>query len=663
MTNKLFSRAGLIVLAVTAIVVTTLFNFVFRGVRLDLTQDQLYTLAPGTARLLKQLPEPIQLKFYFSRAQTDDIPQVRNYARRIQELLREYVQASDGRVTLEVIDPIPFSEQEDEAAGYGLQAVPLSGGAKTLYMGLVAVRGSDAQTDNQGKAMEAIAFLSPEKERFLEYDISNLVYSVGQTKKPRLGLISALPVRGGGFDLASQQAAQPWVSISQLEKMYDVQDLGTSVTDIPEDITQLVLVLPELPQETLYAVDQYILRGGNALIFLDPQAESGTGGLWGGSGKSTSYLKPLLDAWGLEMVPDRFVADARHALSVNTASGRAVAHLGLLGYDPENFDQGDAVTGNLKAVNFASAGALRKKDDQAAISFEPLIRSSGQAALLDASQLQGLTDPRSLYRTFQPTGDRYVLAARVSGSLKTAFPQGRPAASGEDSDAASQEKEGGMEKTAATDPAEKPAAGKRDADQKEGSDNKENAAHLAASIKESNIILVSDTDVLSNRLWVQVRQFFGQSLAQPFANNGDMLVAMVDNLAGNKDVISIRSRGQFSRPFTRVNALERSAQARFLKTEEELNNQLELTENKLRQLQDSKKGQDSLVLSKEQTAELEKFQQEKLRIRKQLRQVQLQLNQEIANLGIWLKMLNILSVPVLLTGLALFWRWRRRTVS
>ena len=448
------------------------------------------------------------------------------------------------------------------------------------------------------------------------------------------------------------------MSIAQLEKLYEVEDLGTSVTDIPEDITQLILVLPDVSQPTLYAVDQYILRGGHALIFLDPHADAGTGGILGGSGKTSADLKPLLDAWGLEMVPERFVADAGHALSVDGGSGRAVRHLGLLGYEPGNFDQSDVVTGSLKTVNFATAGALRSKEKKDGISFEPLIRSSAEAALLDASQLAALTDPRSLYTRFEPTGERYVLAARVSGSLTTAFPQGRP--ENEDKKTAPEDGEKSEANKEEGDKSAKAADKSDTASKEKKAEKKQQPAHLAASVKDANLIVVADTDVLSNRLWVQVRQFFGQTLAQPFANNGDMLVNMVDNLAGNKDLISIRSRGQFSRPFTRVNALERSAQARFLRTEEELNNQLAATEQRLNQLQAAKKSQDSLVLSTEQTAELEKFQQEKLKIRKQLRQVQLQLNQEIADLGVFLKMLNILLVPVLLTALALFWRWRRR---
>ncbi|WP_281647630.1 Gldg family protein [Parendozoicomonas sp. Alg238-R29] len=650
MSSKLFSKTGLIILAIVALGLTVLVTSLFRGARVDLTQDNLYTLSQGTENILQSLSEPITLKFYFSKNQTEGMPPIRNYARRVQELLQEYVQLSNGRVELEIIDPEPFSEQEDEAAGYGLQAIPVSRAGQTAYLGLVALgseeKKSEKNNDSEEKPnrkTEVISFLSPDKERFLEHDISNLVYSASRTSKPKLAMISALPVNGGGYNMATRQPNQPWMSVSQLEKLYEVQSLASDVKEIPQDVTLLILILPELTPEARYAVDQYVLRGGHALIFLDPYAEAaGSGGMPGmEANMQFSYLEGLLSAWGVEMVKDRFVADDKYALSVGSGMGRPVRHLGILGYGKDNFNSQDVVTGNLKTVNFASAGALRLKEG-ASVTFEPLLESSTESALLDASQLPMMFDPKVLFKEFKPAGERYTLAARISGHVKTAFPGGMPVPEPSNSE---------------TDDVMAGDAGQEEQQEKVG---KTLPAQIMVSEKSVNIILVSDTDVLSNRLWVQVSQFFGQQIANPFANNGDMFINMADNMAGNADLISIRSQGQFSRPLTRVDELERQAQARFLKTEEELNQQLQATESRLLELQMKKQGKDALVMNEEQAQELEKFKQEKLRIRKELRDVQLQLNQEIDRLGAELKLINILLVPAVLTLFALFWRMRRR---
>lgn len=643
MNSKLFSKTGLVLLAITVLFLTVIANHLLRGARVDLTEDHLYTLSSGTENILKNLAEPVTLKFYFSRSQTNDVPQIRNYARRVQELLQEYVQLSGGKLSLEIVDPEPFSEQEDEAAGYGLQAVPISRAGQTFYMGLVALSDAGENTDKGSAKKEMIRFLSPDKERFLEYDVSNLIYNVTRTAKPKLGLMSTLPVSGGGYDMATRQPQQPWMSISQLEKLYKVENLSLDTVQIPDDISLLVLIQPDLKPEARYAVDQYVLKGGHVLVFLDPYAETVGGGMpgmaagMGGGNSQSAYLDDLLNAWGVEMVKDRFVADDKYALTVGNNMGRPVRHLGILGYGKDNFNTKDIVTSNLKSVNLSSAGGLELKDN-ASVVFEPLLQSSQEAGLLDTSKLTMMFDPKVLFKDFQPTGEQYTIAARVTGKVKTAFPDGRPKPS-ENKDTDSEDKD------------DKPK------------EEKPFPAQLMESQKPANIILFADTDVLSNRLWVQVSQFFGQQIANPFANNGDMVKNMVDNLMGHGDLISIRSRGQFSRPFTRVDELERQAQARFMKTEEELNQQLQATESRLMELQRQKQGKDAFVMSAEQTQEVAKFKQEKLKIRKQLRDVQHQLNQDIERLGTELKLINILLVPALLTVFALFWRARRRWVS
>ncbi|GAA4649359.1 GldG family protein [Kistimonas scapharcae] len=678
MTNKLFSKTGLVALAVLVLLATVVIQMAFRGARVDLTEDHLYTLSQGTRNLMQDLQEPVTLKLFYSRKATEGVPQLRNYANRVEELLREYVQASGGKVTREVIDPEPFSEQEDEAAGYGLQAVPLSMGNKEVYFGLVALSGgaekgenvavaetqTDTPTTDKGR-QEIIGFFHPDKERFLEYDISNLIYSVGQKIRPKVAVISGVPVNGG-YDYMSQRPGQSWMSITQLEQLYDVQYLGNTVKTIPDDVGLLVLILPdEVSDDTLYAIDQYVLKGGHALVFLDPYAEEsaqGGGMMGGGSAPRSAYLETLLDAWGVEMVPERFVADEDHALAVGGRSGHPVRHLGILGLGEDSFAPDDVVTANLKSVNFASAGALKLKDN-APVTMEPLIQSGINSALLASEQLAMLYDPKVLYKDYQPAGEHYVLAARITGEVKTAFPDGRPQPKAETLDEENAPLDVMSESIVEDQPLPVEATVSEEEEEEvvegESVDAIEEKPQIMASQKPVNLIVVADTDVLSNRLWVQVNNFFGQQMATPFANNGDMVVNMVDNLIGNADLISIRSRGQYSRPFTRVDMLEREAQASFMNKEEALTQQLQETENKLLALQAGKQGQEALILSDAQQKELARFQQEKLKIRKELRDVQHQLNQDIENLGTRLKLINIFVVPLLLTIIVIGLRIRQ----
>lgn len=676
MANKLFPKTGLVALAVLVLVVTVVIHFVFRGARIDLTEDSLYTLSQGTRNLMKDLQEPVTLKLFYSRKATEGIPQLRNYANRVEELLREYSQASKGKVTLEVIDPEPFSEQEDAAASYGLQAVPLSIDNKEAYLGLVALS-QEAVTLDKEKAggdpieeeerrEEVISFFHPDKEQFLEYDISNLIYSVSQKTRPMVAVLSGVPVNGG--DYMANRNGETWLSITQLEQLYNVQYLDDAVTEIPSDIALLVLILPDdISEDTLYAIDQYVLKGGHALVFLDPQAESssqGGGGMMGGDGSEprSAYLATLLNAWGVEMVPGRFVADGDHALSVGSPSGRPVRHLGILGLDDDSLNRDDVVTSNLKVVNFSSAGALKLKEN-ASVTMEPLIQSSTNSALMDTAQLATLTDPQMLYKDYRPSGERHVLAARITGEVKTAFPNGRFGANAPDKEA------GGALGITPIPEDDEPlideSVGTEEEEEEEPLDRGQEAkpaielSQLLVSEKPVNLIIVTDTDMLSNQLWVQMSNFFGQKIANPFANNGDLVVNLVANLMGNADLISIRSRGQYSRSFTRVDDLERDAQASFMSKEEELTLKLRETERQLLALQSMKEGPDNLALSVDQKKELMRFQQQKLKIRKELRDVQHQLNQDINDLGANLKVINIFAVPLLLTILVIGLRVRQ----
>ena len=615
---------ALVLLAVVFIGLVIVINYGLRGARADLTQNRLYTLAPGTRNILKNLDEPINLYFYFTRGAADQVPYIKTYANRVRDMLEELTARSNGKIRLQVIDPEPFSEAQDRADEFGLSGVPLGSTGETLYFGLAGTNSTD------GRA--SIDFFQPEKEEFLEYDIAKLIVELSRPKKAVVGLLSTLPM-GSDFNQATGQMREPWTVMSQLEQLFTVKNLTPELTSIDPDVDVLMLVHPKgLSQSALYAIDQFVLRGGRALIFVDPQAEADPAGQQPGNpfgnmgGDKSSNLAPLFAAWGVDYNPRQVVGDLQYALSVSTRTGDPVRHIGFIGFDKEAFNAKDVITAALNNINAATVGSLKLKSGST-LSFEPLLQSSAQAGVLPVERFAFLSDPASLRDGFRPSGERYVIAARLSGKVKTAFPNGNPAANA---------------------PATPPVPV---------------AAGLKESAQPANLVVVADTDLLTDNLWVRNQSFFGQRFATAWANNGDFVFNAIDNLTGNGDLISIRGRASFVRPFERVEGLRRDAEDRFRAKEQELQQQLRDTEQKLTELQSRRSDKSSLILTPDQEKELTRFQDEKVRIRKDLREVRHGLDQDIEHLGTVLKVLNIALVPILIliAGLAAFaWRRSRR---
>lgn len=612
--------AALLLLAVLFLALSVLNNAALRGVRLDLTENRLFTLSEGTRDLLAGIEEPINLYFFYSRDAAQGVQWLQPYARRVREMLQEFAAESDGRIRLTEIEPEPFTEAEDRAAAFGLQAVSLGAGSDPLYFGLA---GTNALDDT-----EVIPFFQPDREALLEYDLAKLVYSLATPERTVVGLLSTLPMTGG-FDPASGRASQPWVVTTQLRQLFDVRNLATDIAWVDDDVDLLVLVHPkDLSDATLYAIDQFVMGGGKLIVFLDPVSDAELPRDIGGASAAlfqdrSSALEPLLGAWGIAADTEQVVLDETNALSVNTTPGEPpVRHLAFLGIGPDGLADGDPVTAELDRVNLATAGHVETKTD-AGIEQVPLLTSSDNAALAPKDQLQFLPDPTALRDEFAPTGERYVLAARFRGALSSAYPDGPP----------------------------------------ETARPPEGTAHRTATDGPANLIVVADTDLLTDRLWVQAQSFFGQRVFQAFAGNGALVVNAVDNMTGSSELIAVRSRGSFSRPFEHVEALRREADAEFLAQEQALERQLNETEQRLADLQSSK-GEDQLtIITPEQQAELERFQAEKLRIRKALRDVRRNLDRSIEDLGTTLKLINIGLVPLLIGVVALlvaFYRSRRR---
>jgi len=608
MNKKLFSNAGLIFLAVAFILFSLLNSLLFSGARIDLTENRLYTLSEGTEEILGKIDEPVNLYFFFSDKASEDLTALRGYARRVEEMLAEYSLKADGKINLKIIDPEPFSEAEDQAAEFGLQSIPVNSAGDELYFGLA---GTNALDD-----LQVIEFFQPDKEEFLEYEVSKLVHSLIVVEKPKVGVLTSIKI-DGDVNMQTFQTTPAWIFYSQLEQLFDVQQVSADAASLPEDLDLLMIIHPkELSEQTMYAIDQFALTGGRLMVFVDPLAEmdrppQASPMMPAPPTAQSSDLKPLFDKWGISLRENMILGDSQTALSVGGASGSApVRHLGILGLEKDNFATEDVVISNLENINVATAGILDVLPDRPELKVQPLLFSSPYAMPLDSYQFQFLANPADLQKGFAPTGEIYNVAVRISGSAGSLFPDGLS-----DSEVDSQ---------------------------------------FVASTESLNVVVVADTDLLADRLWVQVQNFFGQTIASPWANNGDFVVNTVDNLSGSSELINIRSRGRFTRPFDVVQDLRREAEARYLQSATDLQTQLSETERQLSELQQSSSEQNLLSLSPEQEAALLRFQDEKLRIRKQLRDVRHQLDKDIEDLGALLKLLNIVLFPMVLTLLVLF---------
>jgi ABC-type uncharacterized transport system involved in gliding motility auxiliary subunit len=591
----------LIALAVLLFFVFNAFNhLVFKDARLDLTDGQLYTLSEGSLNLVQGIEEPVQLYFFFSEAASRDLTPIRTYADRVESMLEEFALASNGMLLVERIDPAPFSEAEDEAAAFGLQAVPVSATGDALYFGLA---GSDA-LDN----VETIPFFQPDREMFLEYEISQLIDRLARPKREVIGLISTLPV----MNQVNPQTFQPepgWQSILSLEDTVTLESIDLSAEEIPEGLAALVLIHPKsLSDQMKTALVRYLASGGKVIAFLDPLAEMDRAAaspmmpsLPSGQASSLNWLTRAL---GVQMREAEVLGDPQLALSVSSPSGAPTRHLAILGLGNAQLNSESIVTAQLDSLNFASAGFF--DIDSPTVSVETLIESSEFANGIAASQLQFLQNPEDLMQSFSQGSEARPIAVRLSGptTLETGLEGDAP-----------------------------------------------------VEVSNLDLILVSDTDVLSDRLWVQVQNFFGQQVATAFADNGSLLTNLVDYFTGSQDLISVRSRGRFTRPFEVVQSLRREAETQYLASAEQLQLELNETERQLADLESQQESDGVLRLSDEQEAALVRFQDEKLRIRKALRDVRHRLDQDIDQLGGQLKLLNIIVLPILLTLMLAMAAW------
>ena len=624
--------SALLALALAAVLlvgVNMLADRLLSRARIDLTQNRLYTLSEGTRQVLQGLADPVTFRVFYSRRLGAAIPLYGAYAERVRAMLEEYAAVSGGKVRLEFFDPEPFSETEDRAMALGIQGVPVDQSGEQVYFGLAGVNLLDDE--------RTIPFFQPDRERFLEYDLTRMVWELSNPTRPVLGVISSLPLNGDPRAMMMRQpgVGQPFVVMNQIRNFYTVRDVAIDAQVIEPDVQVLLVAHAQnLSDATLYAIDQFVMRGGRLIALTDPHSESQASRPSPGQRPATetsSTLSRLLNAWGVEAPSDKVVLDLRGAWRVRADPRdrvQAVDYLAWYNVPTEGLNRTEVATAELQQVTVASAGEVRRREG-ATVEFTPLVTSSTRSMLVDATAVRTDPSPTRLLSDFRPDDTARVIVARVRGPLNSAF------------EAAPAPPEG----------AERPA---------------DFPAHRPRTEGPANLIVGNDADILEDRFWVRVQDFFGQQVTTPISDNGAFLINLADTMAGGEALVSLRSRGESLRPFALVDDIRRDAEAQFRQTERGLTERLEATERRLRELrQGPGQGQPAAntVITPEQRAEIDAARAEIVRTRGQLRQVQLELRRDIERLETWLRLANIALVPALLTVFAIglgIMRSRRR---
>ncbi len=640
--------AAISVIAVAAIVIgANMFaDARLANVRVDLTQQHLYTLSPGTRQVLAGLTDPVTLRLFYSRKLGAAVPAYGAYADRVREMLQQYAAVANGKVRLEYYDPEPFSTTEDHALAYGLQGVPVDQSGEQVYFGLA---GTNLLDDER-----TIGFFQPERAPFLEYDLTKLVYELSNPQRPVVGVMSALKLDGDPRLMMMNQgrpggAGQPYASTTLLRQTNDVRTVPTDAQVIDPAIQVLLVAeVPDISAATQYAIDQFVMRGGRLMVMVDPWSEAMAAapsptGL--PPDDTSADLPALFKAWGIEFNPKLVVGDLDTAWRVRTGATDRVQAVNYVAWFNirDGINHNDPATADLQQVSVASAGFIAKAPG-ADITFTPLLISGLQTGLLPADEVR-MPDPAKILAGFKPSGGPRVIAARVRGVLKSAFTDPPPLAKGQQR------------------PANFPA-------------------YIAATKAPANLVVVADSDILDDRFWVRIQDFFGQSQAVPFSDNGPFVANLIDTLAGGDALLGLRARGVSARPFVLVNQMQNEAEARFRQTEQTLQQHLEAVQKQLQTLRQGNNGQGNNgqgsndqsgdqsvqpVITPAQRSAIDAARQDVLATRQKLRAVQYDLNRGIARLETELRLFDIVLIPALLTllaiGLGIVRRRRRARAS
>ena len=629
--NWLFSVVGVVALLIILIALNVLGNFI--KFRWDLTENHLYTLSQGSQRIVQKLDTPVEIRFYYSKDNASTPVYLRTYAQEVEDLLAEFQHSSHGKIKIVKLDPKPDSDAEDSARLDGVEGQTVNLSDK-VYLGL-AVSCLDART--------AIPFLSPGRESLLEYDISRAISSVANPKKAVIGVMSALPVLGRNSPMMMmqrQQGSAPWVFAQELKENYTVREVPLTADKIDDDISVLLLCYPKgITDSAQYAIDQFLLRGGKVVALLDPFSfvdfqMSGQAGMMGGEGFSAS-LDKLLKAWGINFTSNQVVADPAFATKIQRESNVVQSDPSVLSLTADAINRNDPLGAASNDVLFPFAGAFLGTP-AAGLKEEVLISSSEQSSLIDAVTVQMGSD--AVRKALKPAHTRYPLAVRLTGKFKTAFPNGKPAAS----------------------PAESPNPSATPTPTPSASST---SVPLKEATNEGVVVLIGDADFAFDTIAGSEQQVLNQTVFSPTNGNLNFIESSVEMLAGDSNLMSIRSRASANRPFLVVNQMEAAAEQRYQSKIDELENSIAQTKQKLAALQNTNPSDQKTVLSPQQQAEIKKFRENEAKSDKELKQVRKDLRQEIDSLQNTLKWINIAAMPLLVTlaglGFAIFKRQSR----
>ena len=604
--NSVISGTGLLLAISLFIATIILANTAFTTWRIDLTENKLFTLSKGTKNILNNLDEPVQLDFYFSQKAMNDFPLLANYGVRVRDMLEEFTAHANGKLILNVIEPETFSEAEDQAVASGLRTVSVNATSDRVYFGLVGANSTDDE--------KVIPFFQSNRESALEYDLTKLVYNLAYPDKRVVGIYSQLPMISSRGD----KTTETWTIINALKEFFEVVNLNENIEALNEKIDVLMLVHPKkIKRENLYIIDQYLLKGGKAIIFLDPLAEQDRT-----QPDATtpdvmpilySYLDELLEKWGIEIAKEKIVADINAAMRVQASSPRGpqeIDYLPWLRLTEKNFNVDDFSTSELNLIHMGTVGSIEIIEEEK-LEITPLIESSKQSTKLERDLILFQRDPTVILSNFKSDDKKLLIAARLKGRAESVFLE----------------------------------------DQKNNDEIIKDDSFVDEG--DVNVILVSDTDILADHFWIRKQDMLGVSVPQPVSNNGDFVINSIENLSGNTDLISLRGRGKYSRPFLKVETIRKQAESKFREREKELQVALQETEKKIQQLQQEQGNEKSYLLNNKLTAEIDKFRNERLATRKELRSVQHDLRKNIEKLGSQLRFINIGLIPLLITVLAL----------
>lgn len=622
----LYSAAGVAVMLLILIAINVIGSRL--KTRIDLTAERAYTLSPGTRAILAKVDTPVQIRFYCTRGENAMPVQLKSYAQRVEDLLGEFRQASRGQIEIQKLDPVPDSDAEDSAKLDGLQPLPIQTGER-IYLGL-----SVSMLDQK----EAIPFLTPARERLLEYDLARAVSRVMSPEKVVVGVMSALPVNGSKvppqMQMQGQRGEPAWVLLDELKRDFTVKTVEMNAEKIPDDVKVLVVIHPKgITDAGQFALDQFILRGGKLVAFLDPLAvldRQAQQGMMMGQPPSSSTFDKLLKAWGVGFDANRVVADLGYM--GRTRQGRQPA---LLALNDKALNRDDIVTGDADTVVVAFGGAFTGTPTEG-LKMTTLLQSSDKANLLDAMSAQ--MGGENTINDISPTGVRYQLAVRLTGKFKTAFPEGKP--------------KPGNEPPKPEDKDKKP----------------DGPAALKESEKENTVILVGDSDMIQDAVSVQeIPNLFGggQRMVQPSNGNLALAQAAVEQLSGDSNLITVRGRASRERPFTVVKTMQANAESSYRTKIKELEGSLAEAQRRLNELQRSKDPTQKLILSPEQQQEIANFRKKESEARVALKQERKRLRADIDSLENRMKWLNIGAVPaaVAISGLAFAGMRRRREAA